>query len=385
MKYLHLIWRSLMRKKVRTLFTVLSVMVAFVLFAFLAAVNLAFSLGVDITGNDRLLTIHKVSLIQPLPIAYLEKIRQIDGVVNVGHYTWFGGIYQDKKNFFPQMAAQPEEVLRLYPEYLVPDEQQKAWFADRSGALVGRRTAERFGFEIGDRIPIQSPIWRGTDGDPMWEFTIRAIYDGAERGVDETNFFFHYDYLDERRSFGEGLVGWYAVKIDDPERAVEIAERIDAMSANSRYETKTTTEKAFIQAFGDQIGDIGAILTWVMTAVFFTILLVTGNTMAQSVRERVSELAVLKTLGFRNGTVLGLVLSEALLVSFIGGGLGLLLGWLAVTAMDPLLQRFLAVFHITPAAFAVGLALAAGLGIVSGMLPALRAMRLRIVDGLRRA
>jgi len=380
-----MVWRNLLRKKVRTLFTVLSVMVAFVLFAFLAAVNLAFSMGVDITGNDRLLTIHKVSLIQPLPIGYLEKIRQIQGVADVGHYTWFGGIYQDKKNFFPQMAVQPEALLRLYPEYLVPEEQKKAWLADRTGALVGRRTAERFGFEIGDRIPIRSPIWRTTDGDPMWEFTVRAIYDGAELGVDETNLFFHFDYLDERRAWGEGLVGWYVIKIDDPDRAVEIAERVDAMSANSRYETKTTTEKAFIKAFGDQVGDIGAILEWVMAAVFFTILLVTGNTMAQSVRERVSELAVLKTLGFGNGTVLGLVLTEALLLSCIGGGLGLLLGWLSVGAMDPLLERFLAVFHVPPAAFAVGGALAAGLGIVSGLPPALRAMRLRIVDGLRRA
>jgi putative ABC transport system permease protein len=351
----------------------------------LAAVDLAFSMGVDITGNDRLLTIHKVSLIQPLPIGYLEKIRQIEGVTDVGHYTWFGGIYQDKKNFFPQMAVQPEALLRLYPEYLVPEEQKSAWLADRTGALVGRRTAERFGFEIGDRIPIRSPVWRTTDGDPMWEFTIRAIYDGAEMGVDETNLFFHFDYLDERRAWGEGLVGWYVVKIDDPDRAVAIAERVDAMSANSRYETKTTTEKAFIKAFGDQVGDIGAILKWVMAAVFFTILLVTGNTMAQSVRERVSELAVLKTLGFGNGTVLGLVLAEALLLSCIGGGLGLLLGWLSVGAMDPLLERFLAVFHIPPAAFAVGGALAAGLGIVSGLQPALRAMRLRIVDGLRRA
>lgn len=384
MKYAHLIWRSLMRKKVRTLFTVLSVAVAFILFAFLAAVDLAFSMGVDVSGDDRMLVTHKVSLIQPLPLAYLEKIRQVEGVSDVGHYTWFGGIYQDKKNFFPQYVVEPEAALRLYPEYILPEDQKQAWFADRTGALVGRRTAERFGFEIGDRIPLQAPVWRSKDGDPMWEFTVRAIYDGDKKGVDETAFFFHFDYFDERRWWGEGLIGWYVFKVDDPERATEIAAQIDAMFANSRAETKTTPEKAFLKAFGDQVGNIGLILKFVMAAVFFTILLVAGNTMAQSVRERISELAVLKTLGFGNGTVLGLVLAEALLLACIGGGLGLLLGWFFVGLIDPFLQNYLAIFHVPPGAFVVGFLLAAGLGIVSGAQPAIRAMRLRIVDGLRR-
>jgi putative ABC transport system permease protein len=385
MRYVHLVWRNLLRKKARTLFTVLSIMVAFVLFAFLTAVDQAFSMGVDITGNDRLIMIHKVSLIQPLPLSYLEKVRQVEGVTDATHASWFGGIYIDRKNFFPQLPVVPEEFLRIYPEFVVPEDQKKAWFADRTGAVAGRRTAERFGWKIGDRIPIRSPIWRTRDGSQMWEFTLRGIYDGAEPGVDETNFLFHFKYFDERRAWGDGLVGWYYLSIDDPDRAAEIGGRIDSMFANSRYETKTTTEKAFIQAFADQVGNIGAILRWVLAAVFFTILLVAGNTMAQSVRERTGELAVLKTLGFTNGAVLALVLAEALVLACLGGGLGLALGWLFVGAVDPLLQNYLAVFHVPARAFLIGIALAVGLGVVCGTQPALRAMRLRIVDGMRRA
>jgi putative ABC transport system permease protein len=328
-----------MRKKLRTALTVLSIVVAFVLFALLSAIRLAFSMGVDIVGADRLIMIHKVSIIQLLPISYLEQLRRTDGVVDATHATWFGGIYQDPKNFFPQFPVVAAEYLRLYPEMVVPEEQKKAWLADRSGALVGRKTAERFGWKIGDRIPIQAPVWRNKTTGPSWEFTLRAIYEGREKGFDETNMFFHYDYFDEGRFRGEGLVGWYILRIDDPQRAVEIAERIDAGFANSRFETKTTTEKAFLQAFADQMGNIGAILTAILTAVFFTILLVAGNTMAQSVRERINELAVLKTLGFSNRLVLALVMGESVVLAGVGGALGLALGALMVETLGSSGQR----------------------------------------------
>jgi len=385
-KYLHLIWRNLMRKKMRTTLTVLSIVVAFVLFALLSAIRLAFSMGVDIVGADRLIVIHKVSIIQLLPISYLEQLRRTDGVVDATHATWFGGIYQDPKNFFPQFPVEGEEYLRLYPEIAVPEEQKQAWLADRSGALVGRKTAERFGWKIGDRIPIQAPVWRNKTTDSAWEFTLRAIYEGREKGFDETNMFFHYDYFDEGRAFGEGLVGWYILRIDDPQRAAEIAERIDAGFANSRYETKTTTEKAFLQAFADQMGNIGAMLTAIMTAVFFTILLVAGNTMAQSVGERISELAVLKTLGFSNGLVLALVLAESVVLAGVGGALGLALGGLLVDALGSSGQiaNLLSVFYFPPSDVLIGIALAVALGLVCGAIPAFRAMRLRIADGLRR-
>jgi putative ABC transport system permease protein len=384
MKYLHLIWRNLMRKKARTLLTTLMVAVAFILFAFLAAIRLAFSMGVELTGLDRLVMIHKVSIIQPLPFSYLERLKQIDGVVDATHATWFGGIYQDRRNFFPQMPVDPEAYLRLYPEFILSEEEKQAWLEDRAGAIVGRRTAERFGWKIGDRIPLDSPIWHGTAGTRTWEFNIRGIYEGAEPGVDETNFYFHYEFFNEGRAWGDGLVGWYILRIDDPDRAVEIADRIDASFANSRYETETTTEKAFLQAWADQIGNVGAILTAVLTVVFFTILLVAGNTMAQAVRERTSELAVLKTLGFSSAAVLGLVLAESLLLNCLGGWIGLLLGWMFVGAVDPLLQGMVTVFFVPAKDFAIGVGLAILLGVACGVPPALQAMRLQIVDGLRR-
>jgi putative ABC transport system permease protein len=386
-KYLHLIWRNLMRKKLRTTMTVLSIVVAFVLFALLGAIRLAFSMGVDIIGADRLIMIHKVSIIQLLPISYLEQLRRTDGVVDATHATWFGAIYQEPKNFFPQFPVDPEAYLRLYPEIVVQDEQKQAWLADRTGAMVGRKTVERFGWKLGDRIPLQAPVWRNKTGGSAWELTIRAIYEGREKGFDETNMFFHYDYFDEARFFGEGLVGWYILRIDDPQRAAEIAERIDAQFANSRYETKTTTEKAFMQAFADQMGNIGAILTAILTAVFFTILLVAGNTMAQSVRERVSEVAVLKTLGFSNRLVLALVLGESVVLAVVGGAVGLALGGALVKALGASgqISNLLAVFYLPSRDVVIGIALAVGLGLVCGTIPALRAMRLRIADGLRRA
>lgn len=387
MKYLHLIWRNLMRKKLRTTMTVLSIVVAFVLFALLGAIRLAFSMGVDIIGADRLIMIHKVSIIQLLPISYLEQLRRTEGVVDATHATWFGAIYQEPKNFFPQFPVDPEAYLRLYPEIVIPEEQKQAWLADRTGALVGRKTVERFGWKLGDRIPLQAPVWRNKTGGSAWELTIRAIYEGREKGFDETNMFFHYDYFDEARFFGEGLVGWYILRIDDPQRAAEIAERIDAQFANSRYETKTTTEKAFMQAFADQMGNIGAILTAILTAVFFTILLVAGNTMAQSVRERVSEVAVLKTLGFSNRLVLALVLGESVVLAVVGGAVGLALGGALVKALGASgqISNLLAVFYLPSRDVLIGIALAVGLGVVCGTIPALRAMRLRIADGLRRA
>lgn len=382
MKYAHLIWKNLLRKKTRTIFTLLSVVVAFVLYGFLSAIHLAFSLGVDVTGLDRLVVSHKVSIIQPLPESYQDRLEDVPGVVEVAHATWFGGVYQDPRNFFGQFPVEPERFLRLYPEYVLPEDQRKAWLSNRTGAIAGRKLAERFGWKIGDRIPIQGTIWRKADGGRTWEFTLEGIYVGAEKGVDETQFFFHYDYFDEARGTGKGIVGWYTVRIDDPEKAAEIAERIDRTFANSRYETKTAGEKAFVQAFAKQIGDVGAILRAVLTAVFFTILLVTGNTMYQAVRERTAELAILKTVGFSDGTVMGLVLAESMLLAGVGGGLGLGLAWLWIHSGDPT-GGYLSVFYFPTRDLLLGCLLAMLLGLASGLLPSLRARRLSIVDALR--
>jgi putative ABC transport system permease protein len=383
MRFFPLIWRNLLRRKVRTTFTALSIFVAFVLFGFLMAIKVAFTMGVEIAGADRLVMIHKVSIIQLLPESYGNRLRSVQGVSDVTHLTWFGGIYQEPSNFFAQMAVEPEGLLNMYPEFVVPEDQKRAWLEDRTGAIVGVSLADRFGWKVGDRVPLQGTIWRMPDGSP-WTFTIRGIYTAGEQGTDTTQFFFHHKYLDEvRRNFGRGLVGWYMIRVGDPERAAEIAKRVDAMFANSEYETKTSTEKAFVQAFANQVGDIGSILVAITVAVFFTIVLVAANTMAQSIRERVGELAVLKTLGFSNGLVLSLVLAESILLAVVGGGMGLLLGWLFTLGGDPT-GGFLPAFFIPGRDLAIGVALVLLLGLVAGAMPATTAMRLRIVDALRR-
>ena len=384
MKFWPLIWSALRRKRVRTFFTLLSILIAFLLYGYLAAVNMAFRLGVDVTGADRLVLRHKVSFSILLPESYLGRIEATPGVVEATHASWFGGIYQEPKNFFPQMAVEPEGYLRLYPEFRLPEEQMQAWLADRTAAIVGRNTAERFGWKIGDRIPIQATVWRKADGSSAWEFNLVGIYDGAEDATDTTQFLFHYDYFDEARMFAKGQVGWYIVRINDPAHADDIAQRIDTQFANSFYETKTSTEKAFIQGFAKQIGNIGAIIGGILTAVFFTILLVTGNTMMQSVRERTAELAVLKTVGFSNRLVLGLVLAESLTLAAVGGVLGLTLAWWAIGRGDPT-GGALPIFFLPPQDVLLGGGFMVALGLLTGLLPAVQAMRLRVVDAVRRA
>lgn len=384
MKFLPLVWSNLKRKKARTLFTLLSIMVAFILFGLLATVNMSFRGGVDVVGADRLLVIHKVSIIQPLPSSYKDRIATVPGVEEVSFANWFGGVYQDPKNFFGQMAVDPETFLDLYPEYVLPEDQKKAWIADRTGAIVGRVTAERFGFKVGDKIPIMATAYRRANRPPVWEFNISGIYDGAQKGTDTSSFYFHWDYLNEGMGGDLGFVGWYIIRIADPARANEVSDQIDALFANSPAETKTQTEKAFAQSFANQTGNVGKIIGMVLGAVFFILLLIVGNTMAQSVRERTGELAVLKTLGFTHGQTLGLVLAESCLLAVAGGGLGLLLSWSLITAMGDPTGGYLPVFYFPGRDVVIGAVLTLLLGFVAGFFPALQALRLRIVDALRR-
>ena len=221
MKFLYLVWTNLKRKKMRTVLTVLSILVAFLLFAYLAAIRQSFSQGIDVAGLDRLIVRHKVSIIQLLPVAHEARIEQVEGVVDAVHQTWFGGVYQKPTNFFPQMPVDPEEYLAMYPQILLRDGEREAWLNTRSGAIAGRQIADRFGWEVGDRIPINATIWTRKGGASTWEFDLVGIYDGAERGTDTTMFLFRYDFFDESRQFGQGLVGWYTVRIDDPDRAAE--------------------------------------------------------------------------------------------------------------------------------------------------------------------
>jgi len=383
MKYLPLIWKNIWRRKFRTIFTLLSIFIAFVLFGILMTIRAAFSLGVDLAGMDRLILIHKIALVIPLPESYKARLQAVPGVEIATHNSWFGGVYQDPKNFIAQIAVEPTEFMTIYKEFKLPPDQMKAWLGDRQGAIAGKDLAERFGWKVGDRIPIQATIWQPKGGGRTWEFNLVGIYDG-DPGVDKTQFFFRYDYLNENRAQGEGLVGWYIVKVKDPSQSSQLAHKFDEMFANSQAETKTTTEKGFVEGFAKQIGDIGSIMIAILGAVLFTILLVVGNTMAQAVRERTSELAVLKTLGFSDTTVLALVLAESLFVALVGGGLGLLVAWLFVQRGDPTGGR-LPAFYLPPRDLVVGVALMILVGIAAGILPAAGAMRLKITDALRKA
>lgn len=386
MKFLPLVLRNLARRKVRTIFTGLSIMIAFVLFGLLMAIRAAFSMGVDVAGADRLMTIHRTSIIQPLPQSYGPKIRATPGVTDLTHGNWFGGYYQEPSNFIANMAVDPESWLRLYPEYLLPEEQKKAWFANRMGAIVGIDTAKRFNWKIGDRVPLISPIYRKPDGSP-WEFVIEGIYDAQARGVDKTQFFFHYNYMNETLRAAKApirdIIGWYIFRVADPSTADQLAKRIDAMFENSSAETKTATEKVFVSEWAKQVGDIGAIMVAITAVVMGFILLVAGNAMAQSIRERVNELGVLKTLGYKDGRILTIVLLESCAIAVLGGGIGLLIAWVIIAQGDPT-GGMLPIFHFPPRDLAFGIGLIALLGLGTGALPAMQASRLKIVDALRR-
>jgi putative ABC transport system permease protein len=382
MKYMPLILANLFRKKLRTTLTIGSFAIAMFLFGLLAVMRGAFNQGVDIAGADRLVVINKVSLIQPLPISYRERILQIQGVKYVTFDNWFGGVYQEERNFFPQFAIDVDDQREVFPEMTVPADQWKAFLEDRQGAIVGSATAKRFGWKIGDKIPIRATIY----GIETWDFNLHGIYTAAA-GNDLTQFWFHYKYLDERTPRQKGLVGWYTVKLQNPDYAVSVAKAIDNLSANSPYETKTETEKAFATSFARQAGNIEFLILAIGAVVFFTLLLVTGNTMAISVRERIGELAVLKAIGFGDRFVLFFVLGESLLIAVFGGILGLAACkglTLLVAYFGAFLGGFLQFFHLSGAAILQGLIASVAVGILAGIIPAASAMRLRVVQALRR-
>ena len=379
MKFLPLIFANLFRKKLRTTLTIGSFAVALFLFGLLIVVRGAFNQGVDIAGADRLIVINKVSLIMPLPFSYRDRFLQIPGVKYVTYDTWFGGVYQEEKNFFPQFAIDPENQSLVFPELAVPPDQWKTFLQDRTGAIAGAGTAKRFGWKVGDRIPIKATIF----GNATWEFNLDGVYKGTQEGDDESQFWFHDKFLDERRTFSKGTVGWYTVKLNSPDDAVPVAKAIDTMTANSPDETKTETEKAFATGFVKQMGNIEFLILAIGSVVFFTLLLVTGNTMAISVRERIGELATLKAIGFADRFVLLMVLGESLLIALSGGLLGLLFCKLFTLRGDPT-GGMLPFFHLSAAAMIFGILVAVLVGLLAGILPAASAMHLRVVDALRR-
>ncbi len=381
-RFLPLLLANLRRRTPRTIFTLLSIAVAFLLYGLLAAVKNGFEANGNLAGIDRLVTMAKVSIVQPLPISYLQRIASVPGISIVTHSTWFGGHYQNERGVIITYPVPPESYLAMYPEFLLPPAQKQRWLHDRAGAIVGRALADSYGWKVGDRIPLRSDVYPHGDGNYTWEFTVDGIYDNKDPSGDVSSVFFNYDYFDEARTIGKGTAGWYIVRISDPTQSARVAAAIDALFTNSSAETKTGSEKAFVQGFAKQTGDIGAIVTAIGIAVFFTMLLVSANTMAQSVRERTGEVAVLKTLGYTDSAVVALVIGESLLLTVLGGLTGIAGAVLAVGRLGRTLSNYLTAFLLTPQALVLAVVLMILLGVVAGALPALRAARLRIVDGL---
>jgi putative ABC transport system permease protein len=379
MKYFPLLWAALWRKKARTLFTLLSILFAFLLFGMLQGVNSAFNESVERANVDRLVTTSSIALTESLPYGDLTQIQAVPGVSMVAHATWFGPYYQEPKNVIFAFPVEPEQYFPIYPELVLPQEQLDALIHTRTGAVVGAALAAKYGWKIGDRVPLTSTIWTKSDRSSDWSFDIVGIYKVPSDPAQESAFFFNYSYFDEGRSFGKGRVGWYIVKVKDPGQSAQVAAAVDKLFANSTDETKTETEKEFQQAFIKQIGDINRIVTYILFAVFFALLFATGSTMMQSVRERVPELAVLKTLGFSDEGMLALVLCESLLLCVLAALAGLAVAWL----LFPGLKDYLGVVRMPPVVIAEGVIGAALLALVVGTIPAWKAKRLDIVEALR--
>ncbi len=383
MSFVSLIWAGLFRRRTRTVLTLFSIIVAFLLFGLLRGIGGAFDVGVDVAGVDRLIVQPKYSIIDPLPISHLNAIRRVPGVAMATHYSWFGGIYQEPKNFFPKYPVAPKEWFAAYPELRIEEAQLEAFAKTRTGVAVPAEMAAKFGWQIGDRIPIEADIWPKKDGSRLWEFDLVGIYQASSTEFGQNAFLINYDYFDEARQFGQGSVSSFVVRVSDPAHAAEVARAIDAVFENSSYETRTATEAEVARQFANQIGNIGLMMGGILGAVFFTIVLLTGNTMAQAYRERVPELAVLKTLGFSDALVSLIVLGEAVLLCAVGGALGLGISALLAPGIAHGIKDILPGFEIAWQTIAGGIAIAVLLGLVVGAVPALTARRLRIVDALR--
>ena len=380
MKYLRLIVANLLRSKRRTFLTIFSIAVALFLFCTLRTVITSFEASLRASEATRLVVRHGASLVFPLPLSYRERLAQVPGVTGVSYGNWFGGFYQDPKNQFAQFAMDVPTMFDLFPETVMPADQVRAFQTERTSCVIGRQLAKKYGWKIGDTVPIIGTIYPGE-----WRFTVRGIYAGKTRDTDENTLFFHWDYLNESLPEGrKNYVGIYWLRIASPSMAASVSQRVDAMFENSSQPTKTETEKAFQAGFISMIGNVQLLLSILGSAIVFAIMLVTVNTMMMAARERTTEIAVLKTLGFSDGLILRLVGGEALLVSLLGGILGCGLAALIFHQTDFTGGGFFPNFRVLPATILTGLGLAILMGLLSGIAPALTAARLRIANALRK-
>jgi len=372
-----LVWANLRRNKKRTVLTILSVMVAFFLFGTLRSVITTLIRAATVGSETRLVTTNATGISFPLPEAHANRLRAVEGVKLVSWANWFGGVYQDPKQFFAQFAIKAEPYLAMYPELQITAGDRDAFLRERTAALVGVGLLEKFGWQIGQKITLKGTYLPGD-----FDFTIRAAYTPSDPAMGDEMMLFHYEYFYER-SEGKIGPGWYVVQLDRPDRAADVAAAIDAQFKNSSAPTKTETERAFQAGFATMWGNIGFLVSAIGTAVFFAILFVAANTMMMAVRERVGETAVLKTVGFPNGLLFRLVIAESVLITIVGGALGLLLARAAFAGKTPL-HAFFPGFGVTTDTLLLGLVVALVLGVVSGAVPALQSARLSVVSALRR-
>jgi putative ABC transport system permease protein len=383
MKFLPLTFRNMLRRPVRTVLVFLATTVAFLLFGVLMILRVAFTMGVEVAGADRLMMLNKMGFIAPIPVSYVDKIRAAPGVKLVTHASWFGGIYQDPSNNVFQFAVEPETYMAMYPEFKLPPDQMKAWLSDKQGFIAGRDLATRFGWKIGDKIPIQGTFNRPKGGDgKTWFFNLDGIYDGKPE-TDKTQFLFRWDYLDENRTLAPGNVGWVLIKVEDPKQASAVSKSLDKLFENSSFETKTDTEGAMAQSFANQVGNIGAMVTGISAVVLFMVLLIAASQMSLAVRERTNEIGALKAMGFGDTQVLVLILVESTALSLAAGATGLGLAWLLSLSGDPT-GGFLPIWMLKTQDIALGFGLAVAVGLIAGALPAIGAGRLPIAVALRR-
>lgn len=375
-----LVRKGLFRKVLRAILMMVSISIAFLIFGVLGALNAALNAGVDVAAANRLVTVNKINFTVSMPYAYYGRVRQVAGVSNVSHANWFGGYFQQPTNQIQTFAVEPETWLIAYPELVMPEEQRAAFLDTRTCLLVGQAVATQQGWSLGDRIPLNSNIWQQSDGSSTWEFDICGIFTGSDAAVPANYVIFHYDYFNESLAFANDTIGWMIVNTEDPSLNDQVARDIDEMFANSPAETETTTEAAFNQAFLEQLGNIGLILTLVIGAAFLTILMIVGTTMILAINERTKEIAVLKTLGFKSGSIFRMILTESLLLSLTGGLIGLGLATIVVWLAGQALAAFFPGLGMTwgIAGQAVGLMILFAL--LTGIFPAYNAMRIRIVS-----
>ena len=380
---LKLLSRNAFRHRLRTFLTILGITVAILAFGLLQTVVSAWYAGANASSSTRLISRNAISLIFSLPIAYQERIRRIEGVSSVSYANWFGGVYVTEKNFFPSFAIEPKSYLALYPEFVLPPDEKQAFLMDRKGCVVGRKLAERFGWKVGDTIPLKGTIFPGT-----WEFVVRGIYSGAEKSTDESQFFFQWEYLNQslkktvpRRA---DQIGVYVIGLKNPQAAAEVSIAVDSAFKNSLAETLTETEKAFQLSFVSMTEAIVVAIRIVSFVVIIIIMVVVANTMAMTARERIGEYAIFKAMGFQAHHIAGMVFGESLFITTTGGCLGILLTFPVARKFGEAMGNFIPVFQVERSTLYMDLAFCLVVGVVAGIFPTWRAVRIKIAEGLRR-